>query len=383
MKTSKFLSICLFFATVTLSCTRDEITPDKSSEDLNKVLEEATSTGEERIIDFQAFTKNRNKSQTTSKQVGILGAESEIIQTNWENLLMSNGDEVTIVDHAFMADGGLAKLDVLLYLRYGGEVAKDYVPEITKFVNNGGVLLTEYTATTYVLDVFSFSSVDSEIIDKSYFSPSGSVDGGNNILITAPAHPLATNLPSSFVSGDQFGAIRIYNVLDPNFTTVATLDHDVNRDGQNDPVVSTMCIGDGVWIAFFSDFGDLSGNNNVDEERRMSLNAVNLYQADYDGDGIGDVCDPDDDNDGVSDELDKSPNSNTETSVNIKGCDSGVENQLLDDGIYMSDLIDELETGAYKNLGQEVSSYNHLVNDWVQKNKITAAEKNAIQNCVK
>ena len=377
MKTLKFLSICLCFATVTLSCTKDEITPEESVEDLNKVIEE-TSVGVERMMDFQPFTKSFTKSQTQPLQVGILGAP---YQDNWSRLVTANGDEVTIVDRAFMEDSEkLAKLDVLLYFRFGGAIANDYIPEITDWVNNGGTLITEYTATTFVLQHFNFS--DSPVlINKSY--PSGYRFGGNEIIVVSPTHSLATELPSSFISGDQFGVLLIYDELDSGFSTVATLNHDVNKDGLNDPVVGTMCIGAGAWIAFFSDFGDMSGNNNVDEEITMSFNAVNYNQANYDGDGLGDDCDTDDDNDGVSDEVDKSPKSNIETSVNIKGCDSGVENQVLDGGVSMSDLIDELETGNYKNLGQEVSSYNHLVNDWVQKGVITAEEKSAIQNCIK
>ena len=48
----------------------------------------------------------------------------------------------------------------------------------------------------------------------------------------------------------------------------------------------------------------------------------------------------------------------------------------------MADLIDELESGVYKNLGQAIKSYTELLNYWISKGIITADQKTAIYSCV-
>jgi len=92
-----------------------------------------------------------------------------------------------------------------------------------------------------------------------------------------------------------------------------------------------------------------------------------MDQEDTDIDGAGDVCD-------------SCPDSILDKRVIIGRCDSGVLNQLFDDGCTMSDLIAECSIGA-KNHGKYVSCVSHLTNDWKEAGLISGSEKGAIQSC--
>jgi hypothetical protein len=104
----------------------------------------------------------------------------------------------------------------------------------------------------------------------------------------------------------------------------------------------------------------------------------NADQADADGDGIGDVCDPDIDGDGIVNDDDLFPESDLSPSVIIGGVDLGIDNVLVDDGATMLDLIsfviaissdhDELQSGI-----------SELTNEWKTAGLITGREKGLIQ----
>jgi hypothetical protein len=106
----------------------------------------------------------------------------------------------------------------------------------------------------------------------------------------------------------------------------------------------------------------------------------NSDQSDADGDGKGDVCDPDDDGDGILDENDACLESNIEATIIIDGCDSGVENQIFNDGCTMSDIINKCAIGAV-NHGKFVSCVSHLTNNWKKDGLIRKKEKRVIIRC--
>jgi hypothetical protein len=63
-----------------------------------------------------------------------------------------------------------------------------------------------------------------------------------------------------------------------------------------------------------------SDNDGVDDQTDNCPSVSNPDQADFDGDGIGDVCDPDSDNDGVNNDADQCLDTPLGAPVNASGC---------------------------------------------------------------
>lgn len=218
-----------------------------------------------------------------SRRVGLMGG---YFAASIETFLVAQGNSVVAATPAFLASGGLNSLDVLYVLRDGIPTATAYAPVIEAWVRAGGTLITEFSATDTVLQSFGLCSAGSLAVP--FGVPSGTVCGGNTVTIQSPGHPLATGLPASWsCTGDPIGVYRVFNNLDPAFEIVATGGTDLNNDGLPDPVVATCCADRGVWVAFFTDFGDWTSLQNprncadlscvrTVEEETLLLNSVCL-----------------------------------------------------------------------------------------------------------
>ena len=88
----------------------------------------------------------------------------------------------------------------------------------------------------------------------------------------------------------------------------------------------------------------------------------------------------DSDNDGVPDEEDGCPDSDLTPEIAIDDCDTGVENQMLDDGCTMADLIIRCVDDVV-NHGAFVRCVSHLTNLWKCQRSINGGEKGAIMGC--
>jgi hypothetical protein len=107
----------------------------------------------------------------------------------------------------------------------------------------------------------------------------------------------------------------------------------------------------------------------------------NPNQADLDGDGLGDVCDADDDNDGVPDVDDERPFSDIRPTVQIGACDSGAPNgTAFPNGLTIQDRINDL-LATNPNHGQLVSGINTIIQEAEALGLITKDQKKAIHEC--
>ena len=107
----------------------------------------------------------------------------------------------------------------------------------------------------------------------------------------------------------------------------------------------------------------------------------NPGQDDHDGDGLGNVCDPDDDNDDVADAADACPvSAPTPPFVVIASCDSGVPDLLLATGCSITESIQAIADAAW-NHGQFVSQTSQLATEIRKSGLISNTDRSALVQC--
>jgi len=134
------------------------------------------------------------------------------------------------------------------------------------------------------------------------------VDANGTMLWTIDGAPISTDTDDQrfpqIISDGTGGAI------------IAWIDQ---RNGNLD-IYAQNVNPDGILGVCSDELGDLDGDGISDDEDNCP-DIANPDQEDFDDDGIGDVCDPDDDNDGVSDEDDTCPfETATGQDANVDGC---------------------------------------------------------------
>jgi hypothetical protein len=98
--------------------------------------------------------------------------------------------------------------------------------------------------------------------------------------------------------------------------------------------------------------------------------------------GIPDDCEnePDTDGDGVLDVCDACPGTELGETIVIRGCHTGVADQVLDDGCTMMEALADC-AAADPNHGQFVRCVTHLVNDWRREGLLTGKARARIVRC--
>ncbi|MBI9041920.1 thrombospondin type 3 repeat-containing protein [Lutibacter sp.] len=444
MKHLKIITLALLCGAFFTSCEKETTTQDKfelKNESIN--LNYNTFISEVKVPTNLNFKKSNNlnaKAEVVQKNIGII---QNYFGSSWDDFFSTNGYNVVTVNQSYFDEFGLENLDVLLYFRGGDSFANANEASIVEFVSNGGILITEFSTTTNVMQNFNISE-PATLYDSFYYF-------GSSTINVNESHPMANGLASSFYSGGQIQYFQLFNDLDSNFQIVASLNSDLTGDNINDPVVGSYCYGSGVWVAFFSDFGDLydsssseelllainmiefpldscssdrdeDGILNADDNCPSTANAdqadndndglgdvcdddddndgiidtedncpftANADQADYDEDGQGDACDDDDDNDGVVDSRDKHPFSNFTADFHIYETYFGIDNQLGRNGSTMMDQLNSLIESINAEYNGE--NYNALHRKfttelaklsyyWYKDRLITSRERSAISS---
>ncbi len=173
-----------------------------------------------------------------------------------------------------------------------------------------------------------------------------------------------------------------YDDRDPGqFTIEVALSDNVyaNGDGSNDGTEYSQVF-DSSSVGFS---GTISGSDTLEARfSQVAARYVKLTVTNY-GTAIDEVevfGVLDSDGDGVPDEDDQYPNSNTDPEVVIGECDSGVDNQNLDDGATFNDEIGAAIAGA-KNHGQAKSATTKLANEWKKEGLISGKDKGTVTSC--
>ncbi|ETW98498.1 MAG: hypothetical protein ETSY1_18520 [Candidatus Entotheonella factor] len=116
-------------------------------------------------------------------------------------------------------------------------------------------------------------------------------------------------------------------------------------------------------------------------DRALSTTEI---QSIFDAGSAGKCKEEDSDGDGIADDEDACPDSNTEATVSIEDCDSGVDNPVFSDGCTLADLIDEIVDDCVdgaRNHGQFVRCFARSTNALKRDGLITGDEKEALQSC--
>lgn len=303
--------------------------------------------------------------------------------------------QLLITHVATLDEATLANFDVF-FIGYwqDGTFSAAELDALFDWVNAGGNLI----ATS------DNSSFDAVVARFGYPNQNGGTDAQ---IIIEPTHPIFEGVFGTVNS--FFGAFTKGSFLQGSASLLAT-----NTNGSAS--ILETSVGDGL-VLLFSDvdmFSTISGRlspgttistgndqllgnvfaymadnvisdadgDGIEDEFDNCPNDANADQANYDGDLEGDVCDADDDNDGCLDVDDPTPFSNLEATVDIKGCDTSVENRITSScGLTMSDMIDALEAGTYKNHGEFVKEMAKLSNTWEISGLISGEEHGAIMSC--
>lgn len=194
---------------------------------------------------------------------------------------------------------------------------------------------------TVVLAIFALSACTT---DQYGFEPTDTVVVDQSINETPPL-PDSDTLPSESNETDT-------NDVDTDGPDINATGPDEDHTTGSGPSTSGSGSSTGSGSTGTTTTPDTDGDG-VDDSHDNCINIKNPNQGDYDGDGIGNICDPDADNDGILNDGDGSGKfwDNLCTGGNTTNCDDNCvikanANQVDSDGDHFGDACDPTPNGA-------------------------------------
>ncbi len=308
--------------------------------------ERETDLNEDSISNLQTISDPNAKSTITPEQIKALGQQ-----------------------YLYPRSGGI------IVLNFEGLGNNDLINDFY----DGGTSSQGYSGTNYGVEFgVALALIDSDASGSGNFANEPSE---STIMFFLDANQAFMNVEAGFITGFSFyytsaqaGVVSVYDGLNGTGNLLGTVNLPINYQDNN-------CTGDP-----FGEFCNFDPIAVPFEGTAMSVvfsgaaNQIGFDDVTFGSTTPGAI---DSDGDGCPDEDDEIINSNMEETVTIDGCDSGVENRITPGscGITMSDVMDVLEAGTYRNHGQFVRTVAHVVNGWFNAGLITLEEKDAIMSC--
>lgn len=147
--------------------------------------------------------------------------------------------------------------DVIFVIRNGADAARQNALALDGWVREGGLLITDFSATQLLYETGPLNSLDGVLIDD-FWIPSGTACGGNAIRVESSSHPVTRDLPSAWAcSGDPMGTFQVYAGVDPRLCVLlSVIGSDRDGDGRDDPVLGVTQVGLGTVAPFYSDIAN-------------------------------------------------------------------------------------------------------------------------------
>lgn len=182
------------------------------------------------------------------------------------------------------------------------------------------------------------------------------MDGDGDIDVLSAS--LTDNKIAWYENTDGLGTFGFQQIITTDIVgAISVFAADLDNDGDSDVISASVSDGKIAWYE-------------------------NVCEEDCNANGIADECEDDVDSDGLIDECDTCPESIINETIIIKGCDTGVLNNMSDDGCTMADVIAKCQSGLQRvGIGKNVSCVANIANDWLRNRLITGREYSQIIRC--